>query len=171
MSILLSTLDLLHYAKLFKIDLVEVLSKDLFDDIKPKIGNYIINLQDYYDGQGSHWTTLIIKKDMAIYYDSYGIVPPRSIINFIKRLNKNIKFYYSLDQIQHKDSQLCGYFCLYFLYFVTVLHKKCTKYRYLLNKHNKIFSLENKLLNDKILQKLIKNIYILMKEKNNNIIQ
>jgi hypothetical protein len=156
---LLTNFDLEYYAGLFKIPLHDVLSKDLFNTIKPKVGGYIINLEDS-DLGGSHWTCLILTKyrNLAIYYDSFGKPMPQDIIRFIKRFNKKCNIIYNIDQIQDIDSIYCGYFCLYFLYFFLVKHKKCKHHRYLLNKHNSIFDLENKKSNDNKLKILIKSI-------------
>lgn len=155
---LLSNIDLEVYCKMLKIPLIDILNKNLFNNIKPKLGAYIINLQDAGDGGGTHWTALLITNTYAIYYDSFGGHIPKDILKFIRRYNKLIKIIYSIDQIQSLSSVFCGYYCLYFLYFFSVLHKKCTNYRYLLNKHNSIFSLNNRHLNNMILRKLIKGI-------------
>ena len=155
---LLSNIDLTFLSKLFKISSLNgILSKDLFAKTSPKLGCYIVNLDDAIGG-GTHWTGLIITKDMAIYYDSFGAPAPNSIISFVRRYNANIKIIYSIDQIQHMDSVYCGYFVVYFLYFFNVLNKRCTNYRYLINRHNMIYSLNNRKLNDRVLKTLIKNI-------------
>ena len=154
---LLSNIDLVYYCKLLKIPLIEVLQKDLFEQInKPREGCYIVNLQDSNIGNGTHWTCLILTKTIAIYYDSFGLAIPTPIKKFIMRFNKKSKVLYSIDQIQDMKSVFCGWFVLYFLYFMTVLYKKSYNYRYLTNKHNAIFSLKNQYLNDRIIQKLIK---------------
>ena len=155
---LLSNIDLESYCELFGINLNEILSKNQYKDIKPKLGGYIINLQDSNVGNGTHWTALYITKDVAIYYDSFGLPIPTIIVQFIRKFNKNAKILYSIDEIQVLESIFCGWYVLYFLYFFDVLHKRSSKYRYLLNKHNSIFSLKNKQLNDKILRMLIHNI-------------
>tara|TARA_R100000951_G_C2596715_1_gene166894 strand:+ start:109 stop:615 length:507 start_codon:yes stop_codon:yes gene_type:complete len=158
---LLSNFDLLNYSKLLNIPLHSVLSKDLFNKVTPKQGGYIINLQDHDKGNGTHWTALVLLNNHAIYYDSYGIVPPSDIRKFVKRYNKKMPILYSTDQIQTLKSVLCGWFCLFFLYYFLVMHKNSkANARYLQNKHNSIFSINNRHLNDKILQALIKNIMI-----------
>lgn len=156
---LLSNVDLQNYCKLFDIPLNNVLSKDLFATIQPKLGCYIINIQDHDVGNGTHWTCLILTKSTAIYFDSYGISIPSDILQFIKRFNTLEKIIYSIDQIQSMKSIYCGWYCIYFLYFITVLHKKCTNYRYLLNKHNSIYSFKLKCINDQILRRLVFDIY------------
>lgn len=158
---LLSNFDLLNYSKLLHIPLHNVLSKDLFNKVKPKEGGYIINLQDHDEGNGTHWTALVLLKDHAIYYDSFGIVPPKDIRKFVRRYSKNMPILYSTDQVQPLKSVLCGWYCLFFLYYFTVMHKNSkANARYLQNKHNGIFSKDQRYLNDKILQQIIKNIMI-----------
>lgn len=155
---LLTNTDLEHYAKLFKMPLNGVFSKDLFESKRPKLGNYVINLENS-DYGGSHWTCLILTKNIAIYYDSFGQPMPQEIIRFIKRFNKKSIIIYSIDQIQHIDSVYCGWFCLEFLYWYSIKHKKNNKYKVLLNKHNAQFDLDDRKLNDVILKQIIKTIY------------
>ena len=155
---LLSNLDLDYYCKLFKINIIQVLSKDLFKNYKAKAGCYIVNLGDSNTG-GTHWTSFIINDKIATYFDSFGLIPPQSIVKFIKRYNKHLRIIYSIDQIQDYNSVLCGWFCVYYLYFFNVLHKKNTSnISYLLNNHNQKYDLDNTSKNDGILQLLIKGI-------------
>ena len=155
---LLSNIDLEYYCNKLQIPLIEINFKNIFQYIKPKDGAYIINLDDYGNKGGTHWTALIIVKKYALYFDSYGLSIPTPIKKFIF-FNKCKKIYYSIDQIQSLSSNACGYYCLYFIYFITILNKRCTKYKYLINRHNSIYSQDNRYLNDKILQNLIKNIF------------
>ena len=127
---LLSNEDIEYYCKSLKIPLIEILNKNLFNNIKPKKGAYVINLQNAGVGPGTHWTALIITNAYAIYYDSFGGHIPKDILKFIRRYSKLIKIIYSIDQIQQIDSIFCGWFCVYFLYFFTVQHKKCTNYKH-----------------------------------------
>lgn len=75
-SKLLSNLDLKRIAELYNIPLINVLSKDIFDKMKPRAGNYIVNLDDS-DSGGTHWTALILNDQYAIYYDSFGMPMPQ----------------------------------------------------------------------------------------------
>ena len=97
---LLSNIDLESYCELLGKNLNEILSKNLFKNIKPKLGGYIINLQDSNVGNGTHWTALYITKDVAIYYDSFGLPIPTIIVQFIRKLNKNTKIPCSIDEIK-----------------------------------------------------------------------
>lgn len=153
---LLSNFDLIEMYKLFNINLNYIGTKRSFQYIKPKSGNYIINLDD---DKGSHWTALILTKhNYAVYFDSFGFSMPNYILHFILRFSKTCKIIYSNSQIQNYYSVLCGYFCFYFHFFVTKLHKHNTNYKYILNKFNSIFTKINRKTNDKIIHSIIFNL-------------
>jgi len=156
---LLSNIDLQFYCNKLKIPIKAVTFKDLYKFIPKNDGAYIINLDDSNTSKkGTHWTCLIIINSFALYWDSFGLPIPTPIKLFIQK-NKCNKIYYSIDQIQKIESVLCGYYTIYFLYYITILNKRCNKYKYLINRHNSIYSVENRYLNDRILQNLIKNIF------------
>tara|TARA_B100001971_G_scaffold45677_1_gene40579 strand:- start:388 stop:849 length:462 start_codon:yes stop_codon:yes gene_type:complete len=75
-------------------------------------GCYIINLQSWNEGGGSHWTALYRIGKTNIYFDSFGVAPPYDIIQQLH--NQDICYFD--DQIQDIESTACGYFCLVFLY-------------------------------------------------------
>jgi len=154
---LLSDQDLKVYAQQLKLPLLAVLQKDMFRNIIPQIGAYIINLESSTVGNGTHWTGLFITEKYAIYYDPYGLPIPTPLIKFIYKSIFKLKIIYSTDQIQEMNSVFCGWFVLYFIYFFNHYHKVADK-KFLLNKHNSLYSLKLKYLNDKILQKLITQI-------------
>ena len=62
---------------------------------------------------------------------------------------------YSDNTIQSLNSVLCGYFCLYFLYWMTNRFQKNMKYTFNLFRSNFV---DNEKENNKILQRLIKKI-------------
>ena len=68
---------------------------------------------------GSHWTCLVTD-DMkrAIYHDSYGEAPPNEIRNLLK--SNQYKIGHTSKNIQSLMSNLCGFFCLAFIYFLSV---------------------------------------------------
>ena len=79
---------------------------------KIKKGAYVINL-DEYENTGTHWVSLFVKTNEAIYFDSFGIehIPKESnkFINndttkssSLKRIKSNI------FRIQAYDSIMCG---------------------------------------------------------------
>jgi hypothetical protein len=79
--------------------------------------NYIINLESSSQGNGTHWTALIKRNNIYIYFDSFGVECPTNIINFIKK-NPNANLAYNLKEIQNINSHLCGWFCIALLHFV-----------------------------------------------------
>jgi len=160
---LLNNYDLEYYCKLLKIPLKAVLNKDLFQKIKAEKGGYIINLQNSNEGPGTHWTCLYIFEDIALYYDSFGIIMPQSIIKFCRKFNPKIRIVYSIDQIQHIDSIYCGWFCLLFLYYMN-RNKNAKQKAELINSHNSMFETKEKhkrIGNDNKLKKIIKKIFLI----------
>jgi len=97
--------------------------KDKLKKIQPN-SSYIINLnsemnEDGKRNTGSHWTC-IVTDDMcrAIYFDSYGENAPNEIRNFLKC--NQYKIGHTSKNIQSLISNLCGFFCLAFRYFLSV---------------------------------------------------
>jgi len=85
--------------------------------LKIKDGNYIINLQSSTQGDGTHWTALIIRNDTALYFDSFGAPPSTEIIDFVKK-RKNIHLAFNNEIIQDLKSSNCGYYCLALILYV-----------------------------------------------------
>lgn len=94
------------------IPLVGVFSKDKLP-ITKKDGGYIINLQDSDKGSGTHWTAFYVEGSSRVYFDSFGVIPPLSVQRFLRN-----KYVYSTKHIQNIQSEICGYYVLYFLWFM-----------------------------------------------------
>jgi hypothetical protein len=97
--------------------------KDKFTKIQPN-SSYIINLNSELDvygnrNKGSHWCCLVTD-DMkqAIYFDSYGEREPNEIRNLLK--SNQYKLGHTSKNIQSLLSNLCGFFCLSFIYFLSI---------------------------------------------------
>lgn len=81
-------------------------------------GGYIINLQDKSEGGGgTHWTALYVENKNSVYFDSFGAPPPESVKRFVKPIDKQLV--YSSKEIQNIVSGVCGYYVLYFLYYMS----------------------------------------------------
>ena len=67
---------------------------------------------------GSHWVaTYVDEKSCGFYFDSYGIKP--CVPDHVLRLRKNCKKLRHNDrQLQSVSSDVCGHFCIMFLYFM-----------------------------------------------------
>lgn len=160
---LLSDKDLREICNDLKIPLRYVGYKDSFLPIKPLDGAYIINLDSKVENRGgTHWVALILKHKQAIYFDSFGLTIPIETRTFISRYRPK-RVLFSTRQIQHIDSTMCGYFCIYFLYFFKVLHKTNPHFGYLINKHDSIYVQMNRKLNDKIIAKLMDQLMVAQK--------
>ena len=139
----LSNFDIEEIAPLFEINLMcccdyhDILNYPLLD------GSYILNLGNM------HWTCLFVKNKEGFYFDSYGQIYPREIKLFCRNI------IYSDDTIQSLNSVACGYYCLFFLYWMTNKYKY--NFSYTFNKFRALFN-DNENKNDKILQSQIKNI-------------
>jgi len=109
---MLTNFDLEDMAEQMKLDLIGVFSKDMLP--KERVaGSYIINLQDYDDGDGTHWTTFkIFDNGKCCYFDPFGMFMPPDVNSFLMKfkpvaVNNRI--------IQDIKSDKCGYFCIAFI--------------------------------------------------------
>jgi hypothetical protein len=140
----LTNYDIWEIYPLFKINLVCCDNyKNIFDYDLIDGASYILNLGN------KHWTCLYFKNNKGLYFDSYGIIYPK----IIKQFCPNI--IYNKDNIQSLNSVLCGYYCLFFLYWMT--NEFNYDFNYSLNKFRALFS-DTEKQNGKILQNHIKKI-------------
>ena len=90
-----------------------IYSRDRLPDQIRKKECGIINL-DSIEGQGTHWVCCRnIDKLMVEYFDPFGLIMPHEISHYLSKSGKKIVF--SQDEIQNRDTVLCGYWCLYYL--------------------------------------------------------
>ena len=120
---------------------------------KIKKGAYVINL-DEYENTGTHWVSLLVKTNEAIYFDSFGIEHiPKEISKFInndmikpsslKSIKRNI------FRIQAYDSVMWGYFRIKFINYML-------KGKTLLDYTN-LFLPNDFKKNDRIIKRIFKN--------------
>ena len=93
----------------------EILACDSFysKSYLPENSSYIVNLQKS-NLPGSHWISILVKKNSILYFDSIGL----PVINkYILRRLKSCKrpIYYSALSIQGIFSMFCAYYTLAFL--------------------------------------------------------
>ena len=90
-----------------------IYSRDRLPDHIRKKECSIINL-DSIKGSGTHWICYTnIDKQMVEYFDPFGLIMPHDILHYLDTSGK--KVIYSQDEIQNRDTVLCGYWCLYYL--------------------------------------------------------
>ena len=109
----LSNIDLLNWVKKLGIKHFRgIYSRDALPPkmLKNEVG--IINL-DSQIGPGTHWVAYRNGEKHAEYFDSFGLIMPNEVMNYLRTSGKQI--FYSGDEIQERDSVLCGYWDLYYL--------------------------------------------------------
>jgi hypothetical protein len=116
-----SNIDLEDMAGRLKLNLVGVYSKDELPD-KIQVGSYIINLQDSTEGNGTHWTLIMVfDRKNALYFDAFGQIFPKEVGVFLKNY-KPIP--YSNRIIQDVDSNRCGLYCIACMHYMSRIRRK-----------------------------------------------
>ena len=73
----------------------------------------IINLDDI-KGPGTHWVCYRNIDNVVEYFDPFGLIMPNEVLKYFHTSKKRIV--YSMDEIQNRNTVLCGYWCLYYLF-------------------------------------------------------
>ena len=129
----LTNYQILALAKKMNTPLERVCFKDELKDEPLKYNRgYIVNLSDsvFKDGtqaEGTHYVAFFVKKCMngkvePIAFDSYGVAPCQEIMDYI---NDGKTPPYNKVDIQSICGEMCGWFCLAFLYYISAYPKKC----------------------------------------------
>lgn len=63
---------------------------------------------------GTHWTALAKSNNTALYFDSFGRLPPP--LEVLEYLGDDIRLYYNVKQYQNYGTNIYGHLCLRFLY-------------------------------------------------------
>ena len=110
----LSNIDLLQWVKQLGIKYFRgIYSRDKLPQKIHKLETGIINLDDSMGG-GSHWVAYRnVDNHVCEYFDSFGLIMPSEIQVYLQTSGE--KIVYSSDEIQERNSVLCGYWCLYYL--------------------------------------------------------
>ena len=108
----LSNFDLMEWVKKLGIKYLRgICSRDrLPNKIKKECG--IINLDDM-QGPGTHWVCYRNLDSVIEYFDPFGLIMSSEALKYFNTSGKHIV--YSIDEIQNRNTVLCGYWCLYYL--------------------------------------------------------
>jgi hypothetical protein len=109
-SIMLSNFELEDIAQHYNFPLTVLMKNELVNH-KPKSGNYIINLQSSTSGNGTHWMSMKISNKQCFYQDSFGIAPPKEVIDFCKGI-PNSRLAFSEIQMQEISTETCGFYSI-----------------------------------------------------------
>lgn len=63
---------------------------------------------------GSHWVACAKYYNTALYFDSFGRLPPP--LEVLSYLGNNTNLYYNAKRYQNYGTAICGHLCLRFLY-------------------------------------------------------
>lgn len=88
-----------------KKDEMGILNLDDNDDLSDRYGTST--------GEGTHWTCWYKRGPKKYYFDSFGLQPPKEILEYLGALD------YNIAQIQTRGTVICGHLCL------TVLKRLC----------------------------------------------
>ena len=69
----------------------------------------ILNLDDV-SGRGTHWVCWYKKDRRNSYFDSFGVQPPKELIDYLVS-----PLFYNTERIQPDNLVICGHLCLYVL--------------------------------------------------------
>ena len=111
---MLTNFDLFNISKERSIILHNVIMRDQLKSIRRKSNQYLIINLDHSNNQGTHWVCLIIQGKNAIYFDSFGAIPPKEVISYCKGL----KLGYSSYIVQNLKSEACGWYCIALLHYI-----------------------------------------------------
>ena len=146
----LSNYDLLDWVKQLGINHFRgVFSKDVLPKQMRNKECGIVNL-DNHIGPGTHWVAYRNINRFCEYFDPFGLMMPSEVKKYMTTSGKQLE--YSGDEIQERDSVLCGYWCLYYLI-------ERQKGRSILNTiHNAEFDMSNTSVNHRFIINYFKNI-------------
>lgn len=63
---------------------------------------------------GTHWTALAKNSNTALYFDSFGRLPPP--LEVLDYLGDDVNLYYNVKRYQNYGTTICGHLCLRFLH-------------------------------------------------------
>lgn len=162
MPLFLTNIDLLKAASQYNIPLRDVFSKDQ----QPPVlctGGYIINLENSVDSfgnrlDGSHWVALWIELSpkstpKVVYFDSFGFPPPWDTQNLLRDF---VPYKYNRIQIQSTRSGICGYYALFFIWWMANQREKFPNIQERFNRFIRLFNHRKPEKNREILQNSLK---------------
>ena len=96
---------------------------------------------DLHHQSGEHWNAWIVK-DEIVFFDSFGDISfPDNYKNIVEQFSS---LEYSKDQIKSFSSVTCGYFCIHFIYVLSL----GLDLEFFLNEYSNNFMKNNKLAVD-----------------------
>ena len=68
------------------------------------------------NNQGIHWVGYyIINNNLCVYFDTFGVPPLKEFIEYLDRMNNEIKIVYNTEILQERNSVICGHLSIAFI--------------------------------------------------------
>ena len=89
--------------------------------VKSKNYSFITNT-DLHNQSGEHWNAWVVQGEKVLFFDSFGRDPRDSTFPGIYKelLNRFKIFKYTKTRVQDFTSSTCGYYCVHFLYVLSL---------------------------------------------------
>lgn len=93
----------------------------IFPKTKKKQYSWISNTDNHVE-KGEHWVCWFVNGNKVNFFDSYGRHPDDSTLpfNFQEFANQFNVIKFSTKRVQRWDSSACGYFCVHFIYVLSL---------------------------------------------------
>lgn len=121
---MITNFDIEELSKRLELPLLGIVNKDRLDTIEKQLGSYYINMQNYDEGEGTHWVYARLYCDSdrdsdndddeygvvkCLYFDPFGLDMPKEVEEYFKEFKP---IAYSKKQIQNIRSSQCGWYCV-----------------------------------------------------------
>jgi hypothetical protein len=121
---MITNFDIEELSKRLELPLLGIVNKDKLDTIEKQLGSYYINMQNYDEGEGTHWVYARLYCDSdrdsdndddeygivkCLYFDPFGLDMPKEVEEYFKQFKP---IAYSKKQIQNIRSSQCGWYCV-----------------------------------------------------------
>ena len=89
--------------------------------VKSKKYSFITNTDPHHKG-GEHWNAWVVHGEKIVFFDSFGRDPTDSSFpeTYKELLNRFKVYKYSKTQVQNFTSFTCGYYCIHFIYILSL---------------------------------------------------
>lgn len=92
-----------------------------FPTSKKRVYSFITNT-DVHDKSGTHWTAWFIRDNKITFMDSFGrhLNDPQFPHYYIDIISEFNKVEYNKTQLQGYSTSTCGYYCIHFIYVLSL---------------------------------------------------
>lgn len=120
---MITNFDIEELSNRLDLPLIGIVNKDRLETLPKTLGSYYINMQNYDDGDGTHWVYARLYCDddrdsdneeeyrlvKCLYFDPFGLDMPKEVEEYFGEFKP---IAYSKKQIQNVKSTQCGWYCV-----------------------------------------------------------